>query len=186
MNAVRRAVALLALGAMAGPCFAHGFAGIGWMHPLTGFDHMLAMVAVGLWSAQLGGRALAVVPAAFVAAMALGSFAGYQQWAVPDAESFIALSVLGLGTAIASQARLMWTVACAAALLFGLAHGYAHGVEIPVNADRPIYVAGFLLTTAGLHVAGAVAGLLLLEHPGGRRWLRGGGLVVAAAGAALL
>lgn len=186
MNAVRYAVLLALLAGTAQPCLAHGFAGNGWMHPLTGLDHMLAMVAVGLWSAQLGGRALGLVPLAFVVAMAVGSVAGFQQWPVPAIEPAIAVSVLALGGAIAMQTRTLWTVACLAALFFGLAHGYAHGAEMPLSADKLGYAAGFLLTTAGLHVAGAVAGLLVLEQPKGRGWLRGGGALVAAVGAALL
>jgi urease accessory protein len=165
---------------------AHGFAGNGWMHPLTGIDHMLAMVAVGLWSAQLGGRALAGVPAAFVAAMAAGSIAGFQQWPVPAVESIVALSVLALGAAIAVKTRAAWGVACIASMLFGLAHGWVHGAEMPPGADGLSYAAGFLLTTAGLHVAGAVAGLLVLDQPWGRHWLRGGGALLAAAGVWLL
>jgi urease accessory protein len=186
MKALRHAAALLALAGATEPCLAHGFSGNGWMHPLTGVDHMLAMVAVGLWSAQLGGRALFVVPLAFVAAMAVGSVAGVQQWQMPAVESIVAMSVLVLGGAIALASRAAWPVACAAALLFGLAHGYVHGAEMPLSADKLGYAAGFLLTTAGLHVAGAVAGLLVLEQPAGRNWLRSGGTLVAAAGAMLL
>jgi urease accessory protein len=186
MRAVRHAGAAAVLALTVTPCLAHGFAGNGWMHPLTGLDHMLAMVAVGLWSAQLGGRALALVPMVFVAAMAFGSIAGFQQWPMPAVESVIAMSVLALGGAIALQSRAAWPLAGLASLVFGLAHGYAHGAEMPLAADGLGYAAGFLLTTAGLHVAGAVAGLLVLEQPAGRRWLRGGGALVAAAGVALL
>lgn len=186
MKALRRTTVLLALTAAAGPCMAHGFSGNGWMHPLTGLDHMLAMVAVGLWSAQLGGRALALVPTAFVAAMALGSFAGVQQWPLPAVEPAIAISVLVLGAAIALANRCAWALACFAALLFGLVHGYAHGAEMPQAADPLNYAAGFLLTTAGLHIAGAVGGLIVLDQPAGRQWLRGGGALVAAVGAALI
>jgi urease accessory protein len=121
VSALRTAAVLLALAGSAEPSLAYGFAGNGWMHPLTGLDHMLAMVAVGLWSAQLGGRALGLVPMAFVAAMAMGSVAGFQQWPMPAVESTIAISVLALGGAIALQPRMAWTVACLAALLFGLA-----------------------------------------------------------------
>lgn len=186
MSAGRGAAVALILAAAAGPSAAHGFAGNGWVHPLTGLDHMLAMVAVGLWSAQLGGRALALVPAAFVGAMAAGSFVGMRQWPVPGVESVVALSVLVLGAAIAVNARATWSVAALAAMLFGLAHGYAHGAEMPSAADGLGYATGFLLTTAGLHIAGAVAGLLVLEQPRGRQWMRSGGALVAAAGAWLM
>jgi len=184
MSTVRVVAATLCLTA-AGPSLAHGFGGAGWIHPLTGVDHMLAMVAVGLWSAQLGGRAIARVPAAFIVAMALGSTVGLRQWPVHGIETVIALSVLLVGAAIAIRTGLAWPVAAAAALMFGLAHGYVHGLAMP-DTGRLDYAAGFLLTTAALHVAGAVAGLLLLDMPKGPRWLRTGGALVAAAGGVLL
>lgn len=184
MNADRFAAAA-ALAAMSGPCMAHGFSGAGWVHPLTGVDHMLAMVAVGLWSAQLGGRAISRVPVAFVVAMAIGSAVGVGRWAVPAIEAAVAFSVFVVGGAIAIRSRLAWPLAATAALVFGLAHGYVHGLEMP-GTGRLEYAAGFLLTTAALHVAGAVAGLLLIEQPEGQRWLRAGGAFVAAAGGVLL
>lgn len=184
MNA-RHLAALAALATLPDASMAHGFGGSGWIHPLTGVDHMLAMVAVGLWSAQLGGRALAGVPVAFVVAMAIGSAVGVQRHPVDGIEAWIALSVLALGIAIAVHKRLAWPVAAAASLVFGLAHGYVHGLEMPDTAPLG-YAAGFLATTAGLHVAGAVAGLLLLEENAGHRWLRAGGALIAAAGGVLL
>lgn len=183
--ACRRALALVLLGACASPCQAHGFAGGGWIHPLTGVDHMLAMVAVGLWSAQLGGRALVAVPMTFVAAMAVGALAALLPLTLPAVEALIALSVLVVGATIAVRSRLAWPFAAAAALLFGLVHGHAHGSEMPA-AGQLAYAAGFLLTTAGLHVAGAVGGLLLLDSPQGARVLRAGGMLVATAGVVLL
>lgn len=186
MSALRNSVALLVLAAAAQTCSAHGFSGTGWIHPLTGIDHMLAMIAVGLWSARLGGRALAGVPMAFVAAMAAGSVAGYQAWPVPVVEWVIALSVIGLGAAIALDTRVLWPLACLATTIFGLAHGYAHGAEMPSSANGWSYAWGFLMTTAGLHSAGAAAGLIVLERPGGQRWLRTAGVLVAGIGAALI
>lgn len=180
-----RLLAAALLVVSSGPGMAHGFAGAGWIHPLTGTDHMLAMVAVGLWSAQLGGRAIWSVPAAFVVAMAIGSTFGLLHWPVQGIEAIIALTVVAVGLAMALESRLAWPIAAAAALVFGLAHGYVHGLEMP-DTHRLGYAAGFLATTAGLHVAGAVAGLLVLERPDGQRLLRAGGALVAAAGGALL
>src|SRR5262245_51982348 len=132
------AVALLLLPAFlaAGPAHAHGFAGSGWLHPLTGPDHMLAMLAVGAWSAQLGGRAIWTVPIAFVCAMAIGSIAALRGWPLPGTEILIAASVLGLGLAIALDRRFAWPVAAVATALFGLAHGSAHGSEMPSKIGR--------------------------------------------------
>lgn len=184
MSALRVAAGA-ALALACGPALAHGFSGAGWVHPLTGADHMLAMVAVGLWSAQLGGRAIARVPAAFVLAMAIGSAIGMRRWPVDGIEAVIALSVLVVGAAIAIRTRLAWPAAAAAALAFGLAHGYVHGLEMPESGSLG-YAAGFLFTTAALHVAGAAAGLLLVESPAGQRWLRVAGACVAVAGGVLL
>jgi urease accessory protein len=181
------AVALVLLPAClgAGPAYAHGFAGSGWLHPLTGPDHMLAMLAVGAWSAQLAGRAIWTVPTAFVCAMAIGGVAALRGGPLPGTEIVIASSVLGLGLAIALDTRFAWPVAALATALFGLAHGSAHGGEMPRTADAASYVIGFLVTTAGLHVAGAAGGLLLLEHVRGRGWLRLAGAATTVAGVLL-
>lgn len=163
-------------------CHAHGFAGSGWLHPLTGVDHMLAMVAVGGWSAQLGGRALYVVPAAFVGAMSVGAALVFTRIPLPGIELAIALSVLLLGSAIALGGRFPLALAAAGTGLFGVCHGYAHGAEVPGTQGQWTYAAGFLITTAGLHVAGLTGGLLLLDHPDGRRWLRVSGAATAMTG----
>ena len=157
---------------------AHGFAGGGWLHPLTGPDHMVAMVAVGIWSAQRGGRTLWLAPTLFVVAMGVGAVVGYEGWGLPGGATIIPLSVLLLGVALFSGVRLVWPVAVGGILLFGLAHGHAHGAEMPGEAAPIGYAVGFLVTTAGLHIAGAATGLLLLERPDGRRWLRLAGPVL--------
>ena len=178
------AVALFLLPAClgAGPAHAHGFAGSGWLHPLTGPDHMLAMLAVGAWSAQLGGRAIWTVPTAFVCAMAIGGMAALRGAPLPGTEIVTASSVFGLGLAIALERRFAWPVAVLATALFGLAHGSAHGSEMPRTADSASYVIGFLVTTAGLHVAGAAGGLLLLEQARGQGWLQLAGAATTVAG----
>jgi urease accessory protein len=164
------------------PAYAHGFGGSGWLHPLTGPDHMLAMLAVGAWSAQLGGAALYRVPAAFVFAMAAGFGVGLNRWPVPGTEIMIAMSVLGLGLAIALDKPIAWLLATLAIAIFGLAHGYAHGAEMPESAGAASYVMGFLVTTAGLHVAGATGALLTLERTDGQILLRLTGAAVGLAG----
>jgi len=164
------------------PCSAHGFSGSGWLHPLTGIDHMFAMLAVGAWSAQLGGRALYFVPAAFVCAMAVGGTLGFERLVIPGTEAGIALSILLLGIAICWERRLALPLAAVAVALFGVSHGYAHGYEMPLTESKWSYAIGFLATTAGLHVAGAVGGLLLLDRPKGSYFLRCAGGVTALAG----
>jgi urease accessory protein len=143
---------------------------------------MFAMVAVGARSAQLGGRAIFFVPAAFVCAMAVGGTLGFEQLIVPGTEAGIALSVLLLGIAICWERKLALPFSALAVALFGISHGYAHGYEMPVAQNKWNYAIGILITTAGLHVAGAVGGLLLLERPRGSILLRFAGAATAAAG----
>jgi urease accessory protein len=168
------------------PASAHGFGGSGLIHPLTGLDHLLAMLAVGAWSAQLGGRAIVGVPAAFVGFMLLGGVLGIAGLTLPWVEGAIAISVVVLGCAIAVERRTSLLVAGAAVALFGVYHGFAHGSEVTGAAGRASYVAGFLVTTAGLHVIGATAALLALASSGGGAWLRRCGGVTALLGAWLL
>lgn len=151
---------------------AHGFAGSGWLHPLTGIDHMCAMVAVGAWSAQIGGKAIWRVPAAFVVAMLIGGIIGFEHFTIPATEFGIVFSVSLLGVAIATECRFGVLLASLGVGIFGLCHGYAHGVEMPTQENKFGYAAGFVITTAGLHLVGAIGGLLLLEEPNGRKTLR--------------
>src|SRR5262245_21617508 len=122
------------------------------------------MIAVGAWSAQLGKYAVFSVPAAFVAAMLLGGMLGFEQFVVPGIELGIAVSVVMLGSAIALERRTPLFLAIVGVGLFGLCHGYAHGYEIPGMESKWMYASGFMITTASLHLIGAVGGILILEH----------------------
>lgn len=156
----------------------------GVAHPLGGLDHLLAMVAVGLWAAQLGGRALWAVPVSFVAMMTAGFLLGFGGIAVPAVEPAIAVSLLALGLVVATALRVP---AAAGALLvgfFAIFHGHAHGSELPAAASAVAYAAGFLGATAALHGVGIAIGLAL---QGRLAWLeRLGGVGIAAAGLVLL
>ncbi len=132
----------------------------GAMHPVMGFDHMLAMVAVGLLSVQLGGRAVWTAPAAFVVFLVIGGALGLAGIPLVQVEGAIALSVLALGLAIAARARLPMLVAMAMVGFFAIFHGHAHGAEIPRLAEPAAYVAGFALASAALHLTGVAIGLL--------------------------
>ena len=138
---------------------ANGFAG-GFTHPLSGFDHILAMVAVGLWAAQLGGRSRWMVPAAFVGLMVVGGTLGGAGIRVPAVESGIAASVLVLGLLIAGAVRLPTFAGMALVGLFAIFHGHAHGTEIPTAASGLTYAAGFVLATIALHTCGIGLGTL--------------------------
>jgi urease accessory protein len=134
--------------------FVHGF-----VHPVTGLDHVLAMLAVGLFAAQLGGRALWAVPLSFVSIMALGGVLGVAGFAVPFGEAGIAISVIVLGLAVALQWKAPVAAAMALVALFAVFHGHAHGAEMPVDAFGLAYGLGFLLATAMLHIVGIGLGI---------------------------
>ncbi len=131
----------------------------GLQHPLTGLDHVLAMFAVGLWAAQRGGRALWAVPLTFVVVMMLGGLLGMSGVSVPFVELGIVLSVIILGVLVAAAVRLPLTLSAAIVGLFALAHGYAHGAEIPSTASSVSYILGFVAATIALHAAGITFGL---------------------------
>jgi urease accessory protein len=158
--------------------FTHGF-----LHPLGGLDHVLAMVAVGLFAAHLGGGALCLVPATFVAVMALGGTLGMAGIAVPFVETGIALSVVTLGLAVALRVSVPLITAMALAGFFAVFHGHVHGAEMPADASGLGYAAGFTLATALLHGAGIALGLAVAKHGelSGRRAVQvaGGAMVIA-------
>ena len=137
---------------------ATGLAG-GIAHPLTGLDHLCAMIAVGLWAAQRGGRALWAVPLAFVSMMTLGAVVGMSGHALPFVEQGIAASVLILGILIAAALRLPLAASIILVGAFALFHGFAHGAEMPATASGFAYGLGFVAATAGLHLLGIRLGL---------------------------
>ena len=135
------------------PNDARGF-GSGFAHPLHGLDHILVMVAVGLWAAQLGGRARWLVPASFVGVMALGGALAMAGLRVPFTEEGILLSVLVLGVLIAVAARFPLAASMAIVGVFAFFHGHSHGAEMPANAVSYAYGVGFALATVLLHASG--------------------------------
>ena len=181
------AVAVLAL---ASPAHAHiigaGGAGLaqGLAHPFSGLDHILAMVAVGIWAAQTGRPALWVLPAVFPLAMAFGGLLGVAGVPVPGIEAGIAASVLGLGLLIAFQVKPPLALSIALVALFALFHGHAHGMELPQAASSMLYGLGFVVATAVLHLIGVGLGLAI-RLPKGMTAIRVGGGAIAAAGIAL-
>ena len=131
----------------------------GFSHPLGGWDHLLAMLAVGLWAAQLGGRAYWRVPAAFVGIMALTALIGNAVGPLPGIDPGIAATVVALGLLIASAARLPVGAGMALAGIFAAFHGFAHGAEMPATSTGLAYGAGMIAATALLHAAGVALGL---------------------------
>ena len=163
--------------------FMHGFS-----HPFSGLDHILAMVAVGLFAAQRGGRALWLVPLTFVAMMAVGGALGVYGVALPMVELGIAASVIVLGAAVAMQANLPVAAAMGLVGFFAIFHGHAHGAEMPVDASGFIYAAGFMIATAILHAVGVGLGVAIGTLAQGRfdRAVRVAGGAMSLAGVGIL
>jgi urease accessory protein len=136
--------------------FIHGF-----MHPIAGLDHILAMVTVGILAYQIGGRALWLVPTTFLAIMAAGGLLGVAGVSFYFVEPGIAASVVVLGLIVALAVKPPVTVAMVLVALFAVFHGYAHGIEAPLDGSAAAYGAGFMLATALLHAAGIAFGMLV-------------------------
>lgn len=163
---------------------AHGSVAAGFTHPVFGPDHVLAMVAVGLWAAMLGGRAIWFVPLTFVAAMTLGFAFSLMGMPLPLVEPVILTSVIILGVLVALAIRLPMAAGMGTVAALAVFHGHAHGTEMG-GAGALAYLAGFASATALLHGAGLGIGLALMRLADGRL-LRGLGAAVAALGTALV
>ncbi|HYF55521.1 MAG TPA: HupE/UreJ family protein [Salinarimonas sp.] len=181
----------LTLAAAATPALAHTGAGAthgfaaGVAHPLAGLDHVLAMTAVGVWAALVGGRAVWAWPAAFMALMVAGALLAFAGVPALGAEVVIALSVAALGALVALRLPLGATAGAALCGAFAVFHGLAHGAELPSGAEAGAYVTGFVLSTAALHAGGI--GLGLAAGRVAPPWLpQAAGGAVAAAGLLLL
>lgn len=180
--------------ALAGPALAHtGHADTGGlvhgvMHPVGGLDHVLVMMAVGLYAVRLGGRALWLMPATFIAVMAFGGLLGTFRLADPFFEIGVAMSVVVLGLAVALRANMSTITAVALVGLVATVHGYAHGAEMPGDVSGYAYAAGFMLATALLHGAGIALGLAAGRFAalGGWRVAQAAGGAMALAGVAML
>ena len=184
---LRRAL-LFGLVVLAVPAFAHTQTGVaggllsGLLHPVVGVDHLVAMVAVGLWGAILGAPSIWVLPVAFPVIMALGALAGLAGLSVPGVEFGIAASALALGAAVLIRARPPIWIAAALVAVFAVFHGHAHGTEIPDAANPLAYGVGFVLATGLLHAVGILLGLLV-RWPAGLMLVRGCGALIAGIGA---
>ena len=180
------AIRALALAALASPAFAHVQSGqaagflTGLAHPVSGLDHVLAMVAVGLWGVQLGAPAIWLLPVTFPIAMALGGLLGLLGVPLPGVEVGIAASAILLGAAVMTERRLPLYAAAALVGFFVVFHGHAHGTELPLGQSALLYSLGFVMATGCLHAIGIAIGAMH-RWPAGRIALRiaGGGVGLA-------
>ena len=159
---------------------AYGFV-TGFLHPISGADHVLAMVAVGLWGAQLGAPAIWVLPVAFPLVMAMGGMLGFLGVPIPGVEYGIAASAIVLGTAVAFELRPSLVIAALLVGCFAVFHGHAHGTELPPGQSALLYSMGFVIATGCLHAVGIGIGTVH-RRPWGRQLLRVAGTAVAAGG----
>ncbi|HSE73769.1 MAG TPA: HupE/UreJ family protein [Dongiaceae bacterium] len=195
MTRLTRIAALAAImgGAFTSPAWAHigvglfgqsGFAA-GFLHPLMGLDHELAMLGVGIWAVQLGKRAIWLVPLSFVAVMIVGAVFGIMGAPLPMVEFGIGGSVLVIGALIALGTRMPVALAMAIVGAFAFFHGHAHGTELPGFAHPAAYGAGFVLATSLLHAAGIAIAWLVRRHAA-RLPFRVAGAAMAMVGLGLL
>lgn len=157
----------------------------GLRHPVTGLDHVLAMVAVGLWGAQLGAPAVWTLPVTFPMVMAVGGTLGLMGLQLPGIEVCIALSAIALGVMVWREARPNLLAAAFLVGFFAIFHGHAHGTELPPGGNGVLYSIGFVIATGTLHAVGIAMGLAH-RWPAGRLALRGAGVLISIAGVAFL
>jgi len=189
--ATRCVFLLAALAVTVTPAIAHPNSGLGvgfvsgFSHPLTGIDHVLAMVAVGIWGTQLRRPAIWLLPVTFPLVMSLGGVLGVRGVPIPGVEIGVAASAVVLGVMILLAARPPIWVAAAVVGTFAIFHGHAHGTELPKAAYPLAYGVGFVLSTGLLHITGISIGLID-RWPVGARALRAMGAVIGATGLYLL
>ncbi len=157
----------------------------GLSHPWSGLDHVLAMIAVGIWGAQLGSPAIWILPITFPLVMAFGAMLGLLGIPVPGIEIGIAVSAIVLGIMVLGEVQPKLVVAAVLVGGFAIFHGHAHGTELPADQSGQLYSIGFVFATGCLHGVGILIGLIH-RWPAGRLVLRGGGAVISAMGAYFL
>jgi urease accessory protein len=185
MRARRARAAAIFWSTLAWPAlaFAHAQAGgtisfsSGFLHPISGLDHIVAMLAVGIWGAQLGAPAIWLLPVTFPVVMAFGGFLALVGVPLPGIEIGIAISAIGLGLAVCLEAKPSLWIAALLVGVFAIFHGHAHGAELPPGANGIAYSIGFVIATGLLHATGISVGLV-------HRWLAGR-VALRVAGAAI-
>lgn len=154
----------------------------GFSHPVLGLDHLLAMLSVGILSAQMGGKAIWKVPLTFVLVMLVGGILGIKGIEIFSVELGIAISVFALGISITTEKKLPYFLAMLFVGFFAIFHGFAHGLEMPYLAKPEMYAAGFVVGTATIHIAGVMIGTVLQKMKHGAQLLRYLGAGIAGIG----
>ena len=187
----RRVICLTAMLACASSAHAHAEKGAaiglasGLQHPVSGWDHVLAMIAVGLWGAQLGAPAIWVLPVAFPMVMAMGGTLGLMGIPLPGVEIGIAISEVVLGAMVLRESKPPLWLAAVVVGFFAIFHGHAHGTELPPGGSGLLYSVGFVAATGTLHGVGIAIGLVH-RWKSGQRAIRAAGALIAAFGVLFL
>lgn len=187
-NLIKQGLIALLFCPMAFSAYAHSEVGVagglvsGFLHPIYGFDHLLAMVAVGLWGAQLGKPAIWILPITFPVVMAIGGLVGMANIALPFVELGISASALALGGAVALCLRPSISIAAVLVGVFAIYHGHAHGTELPDAVNPLAYGVGFVVSTGLMHLVGILLGSMT-RWPNGDKLVRACGGAIAAVGA---
>jgi len=158
---------------------------IGLQHPWSGLDHVLAMIAVGIWGAQLGNPAMWLLPVTFPMVMSMGAMMGLLGIPLPGIEIGIALSAILLGAMVVGEVRPKLIIAALMVSFFAIFHGHAHGTELPVGQSGMLYSMGFVIATGCLHGIGIALGLAH-RWPAGKLALRGAGAFIVVMGVTFL
>jgi urease accessory protein len=191
MKTIRVTIATILFLLVSGVAYAHEGAGItggfvaGFTHPLMGWDHVTAMVAVGLWGAFLGNPAIWILPVVFPLVMAFGGALGVMGIPIPSIETGIAVSAIVLGAMVAFAVRPPIWVAAVLVGVFAIFHGHAHGTELPGAANPLAFSAGFVISTGLLHLSGIAFGLLVY-WPAGKIAVQTCGVLISLAGVGFL
>ena len=191
LNFLQLSFLVIAFGIFSSLVFAHNGAGPhnGWLHgfshPLNGLDHVLTMIAVGLWAAQTHSRIIWLIPLIFVTVMGFGGLLGMISLPIAFAEYGITLSLIVLGALLACRKHLPLSASITLVGLFALSHGYAHGSEMPQSISMFSYAGGFMLATMLLHLCG-IGLALLFRNPARANWVRFSGIMIAFYGGFLL
>ncbi len=163
----------------------HSFSA-GFLHPMTGLDHLAVMLGVGILAAMLGGNERWKMPLSFIALMVVGATLGVSGILVPGVETFIALSVLVMGIMLCTGSLMPKKLALGLIMVFAVFHGMAHGAEMPVNSQTLHYFSGFVLATATLHIAGIAIGEVAMRLSSNERFCKAVGVVIALLGGSFL
>jgi len=182
---LRKLYLFICLVIVCSPSYAHGFGGSGFLQSLTGIDDLLTMLAIGVWGAKIGGRAIYLVPLSFLTILFFGALIRLNNYHIQNLEYMIVISVVLLGIVITINKKIYIAIAMVGSAIFGLIHGFAYANELSEGLNTAKYITEFIITTLGLNALGTAGALLILERKRGIQNLRILGLLILIFGTLL-